>query len=64
MRTRKQMREDPPSSVCWGYFNCGRLIGIAGLKRDAVKKAERWTGKHWVEICNHVEVHKVLVKKI
>lgn len=63
MAVRKDIRENPSDQTGYGYYNFGRLIGIAFLKREAKHKAERWTGKPWAEIKEYIEIHKVVVRK-
>lgn len=64
MAIRKDIRKNPADQTAFGYYNYGRLIGIEYLRRSAKLAAEKWTGKPWAEINDHIELHKVVVKKI
>ena len=64
MTTRKMRRENPRDQIMYGYYNYGRFIGATIRKNEAIKEAEKWTGKPWDEIKEYIEVHKILVSKI
>jgi len=63
MTIRKNIRENPPDSIHYGYFNYGSLVGVAKLRRQAVREAERWLEKPWSEIKDDIEIHKIRVSK-
>ena len=64
MKSLKQRRLNPNDFVGYGIYNYGRLVAFTYLKRDTRKEAVRWAGKPWPEIENHIEIHKIVVKKI
>ena len=63
-RSRQDVRENPSDQTAYGVYNYGRLIFVEYLKRGAKKAAEDWTGRSWDEIKDHIEIHKVVVRKI
>lgn len=63
-RNRKALRAFPSDQVMFAYYNLGRLIGIRRCKKDAKLAAEEFVGNPWDEIKNHIEIHKVIVKKV
>lgn len=60
---KHDQRKEPKSQVAWGYYNWGRLWGIAYTRKAAVKKVEEILGKPWSEAKNSCEIHKVRVEK-
>ena len=63
-RSKDDVRKNPSDKSAYGVYNYGRLIFVEYLKRGAKKAAEEWTGKPWDEIKDHIEIHKVIVKKL
>ena len=63
-RSRQDVRKNPSNQIAYGVYNYGRLVFVESLKRQAKATAEAWTGKAWDEIKGHIEIHKVIVKKI
>jgi len=57
------IRVYPSPQKVWGWYNTGILVGVEYLRRDAIKAAEKWTGKPWSEAKKNMEVHKVYVSQ-
>lgn len=57
------IRKSPKPQKAWGYYNWGRLWGVAYRRKDAIAEIEAITGRPWSEMRHSCEVHKVIVFK-
>jgi hypothetical protein len=59
------MRNKMPRPVtCWGYYNFGRLLGVARTRKRAQLDASEWTGDPWPAASQYVQVRKVSVSPV
>lgn len=56
-------RKEPTSQVAWGWYNCGRLIGIERTRRVAIKAVEANCMEPWSKAKHYMEVHRVRVER-
>lgn len=57
------IRKEPKSQLAWGYYNRGRLWGVAYRRKDAIAAVERITDQPWSKARKSCEVHKVRVER-